>query len=145
MIGFLWNIVFGNIKGTAYQEVQQNARFALAKITQEIKKAAEINDPVLENYLSLAMTDASLNPTVIDIVDEKLRITYCSGCPDQKGPYNLTSGQAVVSYFQFIDRSYPDTPGTIQIEMTIKHINPANQTEYLASINLKSTVSLVVP
>ena len=42
MSGFFWNIIFGNIKETSYQEVQQNGRFALTKITQEIKKATGI-------------------------------------------------------------------------------------------------------
>jgi hypothetical protein len=61
--GLLWNIVFGNIKETAYQEVQQNGRFALTKINQEIKKAIGINSPSpgnSANSISLVMANPKL-------------------------------------------------------------------------------------
>ncbi|MCH8741572.1 hypothetical protein IH779_01600 [Patescibacteria group bacterium] len=141
MSGFLWNIIFGNIKETAYQEVQQNARFALTKITQETKKAAGINNPSPGNSapsLSLAMAASHLDPTVFDVVDGKLRITQGAS-----GPYALTSDQVIVSNLQFTNLSYPDTPGTVRAEMTIEHINPSARTEYAASINLISSISLV--
>jgi len=145
--GFLWDIILGSVKESSYQEVQQNARFALTKITQEIKKATGINNPSLPgssaDSLYLIMAAPHLNPTRFDLVDGKLRVTYCSDCPDQKGPFDLTSDQVIVSNVSFTNRSYPDTPGTVQIEMTINHINPTNRVEYLASINLKSTVSLI--
>lgn len=140
MIGFLWNIIFGDIKETAYQEVQQNARFALAKMTQEIKKATEINSPLPGNSadsLSLTMGVPHLNPTLLDVANGKLRINQGTG-----GPYELTSNQVIVSSLKFINLSYQDTPGTVRIEMTIDHVNPSSQTEYQASVSLKSTIAL---
>jgi len=138
MIGFLWNIIFGSLKETSYQEVQQNGRFALAKITQEAKKATGINSPLpgsSSNNLSLLM--AAGVTTTFDVVDGKLRIT-------QNGSSSyLTSDQVIVSNLQFTNLSYFDTPGTIRIEMTIDHINPGARTEYEASINLKSSITLV--
>jgi Tfp pilus assembly protein PilW len=139
--GFLWNIIFGNIKETSYQEVQQNGRFALTKINQEIKKAAGINSPPpagSANSLSLAMADASLNPTIFDAVDGKLKITQGTN-----GPYELTTDEVRVSNLLFTNLSYENTPGTVQVEMTIDHVNPSNRVEYQASINLNSTFSLV--
>ena len=139
MSGFFWNIIFGNIKETSYQEVQQNGRFALTKITQEIKKAIGINSPLpgfSSNTLSLAMADAS--STIFDLVDGRLRITQGS-----QGPFELTSDQVRVSNLLFTNLSYPNTPGTIRIEMTIEHLNPSGRMEYQASIELKTTVSLV--
>lgn len=142
MTGFLWNVIFGNVKETAYQEVQQNARFALAKITQETKKATGINSPLPgdspSNSLSLAMAASSLNPTVFDITGGKLIITQGAS-----GPYELTSDQVIVSNLQFTNLSYPDTPGTIRIEITIDHTNPGNRNEYEASVSLRSSISLV--
>ena len=83
--GFLWNILFGNIKETSYQEVQQNARFALTKITQETKKATGIISPLpgaTSSSLSLKMEASNLNPTVFDIdVYRKLIITQGGGIP----------------------------------------------------------------
>jgi len=139
MSGFFWNIIFGNIKETSYQEVQQNGRFALTKITQEIKKATGINSPLAgssSDTLSLAMADAL--PTIFDLVNGKLRITQGS-----QGPFELTSDEVRVSNLLFTNLSYPNTPGTIRIEMTIEHLNPSGRMEYQASIDLKTTVSLV--
>ena len=142
MTGFLWNVIFGNVKETAYQEVQQNGRFAISKITQETKKATGINNPLPGNppssSLSLAMADPNLNPIVFDVVNGKLRITQGT-----RGPFELTSNQVIVSSLQFTNLSYLDTPGTIRVEMTIDHINPGNRIEYQASINLISSISLV--
>ncbi|MFQ6049724.1 MAG: PilW family protein [Candidatus Paceibacterales bacterium] len=139
--GFLWDIIFGNIKETSYQEVQQNSRFVLVKITQEIKKATGINSPTpgtASTTLSLAMAATSTDPTVFDLVNEKLRITQSTS-----SPYEMTSNQVIVTNLQFTNLSYPDTPGTIRIEMTIDHINPGSRSEYEASASFKSTVSLV--
>lgn len=139
--GFLWNIIFGNIKETSHQEVQQNARFALTKITQEIKKSTEINNPrpagATSTTLSLKMADNS--STTFDVIEEKLRITQ--GSPPTS--YYLTSDQVTVSNLQFTNLTATNTPGTIRIEMVIEHINPGGRIEYEASIDLKSTVSLV--
>lgn len=139
--GFLWDIILGNVKETSWQEVQQNSRFALTKIGQEIKKATGVNSPLpgnSANSLSLIMADPNLNPTVFDIADGKLRITKGAS-----GPYEITSDQVIVSNLSFTNLSYQDTPGTIQIEMTTEHINPANRIEYFASIDLKLSVSLI--
>jgi len=140
--GFLWNIVFGNIKEAAFQEVQQNARFALTKITQEIKKAKGINSPLHgespTNSLSLIMADSNLDPTIFEVIDGKLRIRQGSAQPNE-----LISDQVIVSSLQFTNLSYEDTPGTIRIELTIDHLDPEGQSYYQASINLNSTVSLV--
>ena len=134
---FLWSIVLGNIKETAFQEVQQNGRFVITKISQEIKKATEINNLAL-NSLSLQMADPKLNPTIFDLSDGKLRITQGTN-----PSYYLTTDQVIVNSLQFTDLSYDDTPGIIQIKMEINHINPANRREYQALTNLESSVSLV--
>lgn len=141
VIGFLWNTVLGNIKESSYQEVQQNSRFALFKISQEIKKSTGINSPLpgdSASALSLAMASSTNNPTLIDVVDGQLRITKGGSEPQV-----LTSGLVKVTSLQFTNFSYPNTPGTIRVEIKAKHINPANRSEYIASISLKTTVSLV--
>ena len=145
MTGFLWNVILGNMKETAHIEVQQNGRFAIIKMTQEIKKATGIISPLLlppplniSDTLSLTLAADHLNPTVFDVVGGKLRITQGGS-----SPYELTSDQVIVSSLQFTNLSYLDTPGTIRIEMTIDHINPGARTEYEASSSLKSSITLV--
>jgi prepilin-type N-terminal cleavage/methylation domain-containing protein len=141
MVGFFWNIIFGNIKETSYQEVQQNGRFALTKMFQEIRKATKINAPSpgsSANFLSLAMTDPDLNPTVFRLKDGKLTISQ-GGNP----AIELTTDRVIVANLLFTNLSYEDTPGTIRIEIEISYLNPSGRSEYEASINLKSTVSLL--
>ena len=141
MTGFFWNIVFGSVKENSYQEIQQNGRFAMTKITQEIKKANEINNPLPGNsadFLSLAMANPDFNPTIFDLNEGELRITQGT-----TGSFELTTDRVIVSNLLFTNLSYPDTPGTIRIEMRINHLNPANRSEYEALIDFKSTVSLV--
>ena len=140
--GFLWNIIFGDIKASAYQEVQQNGSFALTKITQEAKKAIAVNSPLpgtTSTSLFLAMASSTLDPTIFDVAGGKLRISR--GSPPNS--HYLTSDQVVVTDFQFTNLSYQDTPGTIRIEMTLGHFNPGDRPEYQALIDFKSTVSLL--
>jgi len=140
--GFLWNIIFGSIKASAYQEVQQNGSFAMTKITQEIKKALDISSPlpgVTSNSLSLTMASSTLDPTIFDIAGGQLKIS--SGSPPDF--QYLTSRQVVVSNLQFSNLSYEGKPGTVRIEMTLEHLNPDGRSEYQARLDLKSTVSLL--
>jgi len=137
---FFLNTVSSNIKESSYQGVQQNGRFAMAKITQETKKAIGINSPApgsSSNSLSLVMSDSNLNPTVFNLSGGKLRITQGS-----VAPVELTADQVVVSSLQFTNLSYTGTPGTIRVEMSIENQNPANKTEYRASLDLKTSTSL---
>jgi len=138
---FFLNTVSSNIKESSYQEVQQNGRFVMTKIIQEVKKAIRINSPapgLSSGSLSLAMSEPNLNPTIIDLSGGKLRITQGS-----LAALDLTTDQVVVSNLQFTSLSYTGTPGTVRIEMTISNLNPANKIEYQASLDLKSSVSLL--
>jgi Tfp pilus assembly protein PilW len=141
MTNLFWNVILGGTKENSYQEVQQNGRFALLKMKQEIKKAVGINSPSSgssADSLSLAMTNPVLNPTVFDLNGGKLRITQGSSFPIE-----ITTDQVDVISLRFTNLSYLDTPGTIMVEMTIENLNPANRNEYQASIDLKTTISLV--
>lgn len=138
---FFWDIIFGNIKESAYREVQQNARFSMTKIGHEIKKAKSIISPSAgstSTSLSLEMVNPDFNPTVFDLSEGKLRITQ-GGNP----PIFLTTDRVVITNLVFTNLSYSGTPGTIRIEIEIEHKNPANRPEYEASIELKSTFSLL--
>jgi len=141
VIGFFLNMISSNIKENSYQEVQQNGRFAMTKISQEIKKAIGINIPApgsSSSSLSLVMANPSLNPTIFDISGSKLRITQGSSAPVE-----LTTDQVIVNNLQFTNLSYTGTPGTIRIEMIVNNLNPANKNEYQASLDLKTSTSLL--
>lgn len=137
---FGFEIIYGNIKSQAFREVQQNSRLAMEKISRSILDADEINNPTPGNSsssLSLVMQDLSLSPTVIEVVNEKLRITQGAS-----GPYELTNDRVKVTSLQFTNVSYTGTPGTIRVQMTIKHVNPNNLNQYEASLTTEDTISL---
>jgi len=140
--GFFWSIASGNIKENSYQEVQQNGRFVMTKITQEIKKAIGINSPApgsSVNSLSLIMSEPNLNPTIFDVSGGKLMMTQGASAPIE-----LTTDQIRVSNLQFTNLSYLNTPGTLRVEMTLENLNPSGKSEYQASLDLKTTVSLLI-
>ena len=140
VVNFAWNIIFGESKTSSWQEVQQNTRFTMERITQAVRSASGINSPSMGNSadsLSLAMANPDLNPTVFDLSGNKIRLSQGTS-----GPYELTSDELEVTNLNFTNLSYPDTSGTVRIEMTIKHKNPGEIMEYEASINIFSSVSL---
>ena len=140
-VNFGWEIIYGNVKSQAVREVQENARFVMEKITRTIEKASAINSPTPGNSassLSLEMADSDENPTVFELSDNKLQVTYGGS-----GVYELTNNRVRISNLQFTNLSYEDTPGTVKIEMTISHFNPGNLNQYEASSTLKSSASLM--
>lgn len=138
---FFWAAVFGNIKKSAFQEVQQNARFAMTKIGQEIKKAKSINSPLegsTSSSLSLEMANPDFDPTIFDLSEGKLRITQ-----GENPSVFLTTERVVVKNLIFTNLSYTQTPGIIRVEIEIEYKNPAKRPEYEASVQLKSSFSLL--
>ena len=140
VINFAWNIIYGKSKTSSWQEVQQNIRFTMERITQEVRSASGVNNIGIggsANSLSLEMADPDLNPTIFDVSGDKVRLTQGAS-----GPYELTTDELEVTNLNFTNLSYADTSGTIRIELTIEHKNPGGVIEYEASINMVSTVSL---
>lgn len=138
---FFWQILSLSIKENSYQEVQQNGSFAIMRLGQEIKKAESIISPSpgsTSSSLFLEMAEESLNPTVFDLFEGKLRITQGTSTP-----VFLTTDRVIVSNLIFTNLSYPGTPGTLRVEMEVEHSNPIGKIEYEASISLKSTFSLL--
>lgn len=139
IIGLTFNIIYGNVKRSSYQEIQQNARFALEKINRLIRESAGINSPVpgaSSDSLSLMMVDEAVNPTIIDLLNNQIRLRQ------SENVYSLTSDQVVVSGLEFTNLSYENTPGTIKTVFDIEYNNPDNRNEYQASLSLTSTMSL---
>ena len=137
---FTWSIIKGSVKAACRREIQQNGRLVMEKISREIKAASGINSPAVgesSDLLSLTMSDIDLNPTVFELSDNKVILIQGGD-----GPYLLTTDQVLVSHLEFTNLSYGDTPGTIRVELTLDYNNPGAQTEYQASIDLISTVSL---
>jgi len=140
IFNFGWEIIYGDAKSQAMREVQQNSRLAIEKITENILVASDINNPSpgnTSNSLSLSMQDLSLDPTIFEVVDNKLRVTQ-----GESGPRELTNNRVKITNLQFTNLSYTDTPGTVRVQIAIEHVNPNNLNQYEASLDTKDTISL---
>lgn len=122
------NIFYGKAKLSAIEEVSQNARMAMEKISERIRNAQSVNNPgqgISDQTLSLEMIDAQINPTVFDFYDGAIRIKE-----GVSSAVTITSSEVIVTNLQFHNISYPATPGTIRVQMTLKFNNPENKQEY---------------
>lgn len=94
------NVFFGKAKLGAIEEVSQNARFAMEKVARVVRDGQ----------------DSSI-------------FTLSDGTLLQSG-VAITTNEVTITDFQISDISYPNTPGTKRIQMTVKHNNPENRQEY---------------
>ena len=142
IIGFSLEIVRNRIKNEAMQAVEENARFALGRMVQELKEASSVNTGasvfgVHPGVLTLVMPQAWKNPTVYDVVGGKLRLTY--GTND---PVFVTSENLNVKKLKFYNYSVPGYPQNIKIDLTLEYINPEHSAEYSAETSMTTTVTL---
>lgn len=114
---FAWDVIYGRVKSYAQQEVNQNMRLASKRIIYEIRNASGINT-VSANSISLAMSDSSRNPTVIDLSGGRVRIGYgTSGSCPTTTPCSLTSNAVTVSALSFTN--FSSLPNSENIRFTI--------------------------
>lgn len=140
VVNFSWEVVYGDAKARAAREVQQGSRLAMEKISEAILGASGITSPITgasSTSLSLAMQNPDLNPTMIQLADGRLTIAQGG-----EGPYELTNNRISVTDFQVANVSYPDTPGTVKIQMTVGYLNPSNIDYLDAFLDSETSVSL---
>jgi len=147
VIAFVFVTFSLDVLGTAQkarvrQEVQDNLRFSMQRITQEIREANGLNvggsafgsHPGL---LSLSMDSGAENPTVFDVSGGVLRITQGAGAAQPLTDPNLT-----VSNLVFTNLSVTDRTTNIGINLTIEHPNPENIELFDVQLNLRSSATV---
>ncbi|KKR81113.1 MAG: hypothetical protein UU73_C0003G0013 [Candidatus Daviesbacteria bacterium GW2011_GWA1_41_61] len=102
LIPFAWNIIGTGVKSAAEQEVFSQARVVSERIKYEIRNATGINN-VTSSSISLAKSEASLNPTVIDFLAGKIRISQGGG-----GAVNLNSSDTNMTSLTFTNYTSAD-------------------------------------
>lgn len=121
MISFSWDAIYGGVRSSTEQEVNQNTRLAAKRILYEIRNASGVNI-VSGSTLNLSSSDSSRNPTVIDVSGGRLRIGYgASGPCPTSSPCYLTSNQVTVSNLIFTNLSsspYENIKFSITVEAT---------------------------
>ena len=111
-------------KSDATVSLQQSARFAMGRIEEEIRNAANVNGAgssfdVNLGVLSLATANPGTNPTIINVNNGTLQIKRGTG-----NAVPLISGAMRVVRLIFSSYSKPGTPGTIKIIMELAPIDP---------------------
>ena len=144
---FAWQIIDNKTKASAITEVQQNGRFIIEKLTQEIHQAMGINNnssfginlALPENagrFLSLAMRNRTNNPTVINVLNNFIRMSH-----GRQPYYQLSSNQVKVTNITF--KNYTTGKSSnIKIILTIEYLNPPQRQQYQASDTWQTTVEL---
>lgn len=125
---FSFQTIWGKARLTSMDEVSQNVRFVLEKMSLAIRNAQAINSPAAGTFataLSLKVLDLTKNPTIFDLSGGAVRISEGANPPE-----GLTSSEVEVANMKFSNISYTGTPGTIRIEMTVRFKNPSNRREF---------------
>jgi len=137
---FSLNVLEGQSKARVFQEVQQNARFGLEKISQEIRMADDLNagastfGTTSVGLLSLSHEEAAKDPTVFTIENEKLVIKQGSSATS-----TLTSDDVRVTNLVFTNYSITDRTKMIGARITVEHKNPDQVTTFNASTTITTS------
>lgn len=139
---FAFQISSGRMKTINYLELQENGRFLLQRIAQEIRNAegvsfVESTFGLNPGKLVLQKSELAKNPTIIEAKSNVLYIKQ--GTTDYRA---LTSDEVKVESLIFRKFSTAKTPENIQIEIILQHINPSGRTEFAASAKLTESVSV---
>lgn len=106
------------------RDVQQNARFAMERMMQEIRAAEGINlgGSTFGSHpgvLSLATSVPATNPTIFDVSGGVLRMTQ-----GVSAPVPLTSSGLSVTNLVFTNLSVNNRTTNVRVSLTVEHPNP---------------------
>ncbi len=125
---FLATLLEARVKNQVITEVEEQGAQAMEVMTQAARNAEAVNAPAPAGSaasLSLNVVTVANDPTVFDLSSGVLRMTEGAG-----SAVALTNDRVVVSSLAFQNLSRSDTPGTVQIQFTLTHINPEGRGEF---------------
>lgn len=122
-------------KATAVNEVEQEAARAVDIVTQLVRNAESVT--VNGSTISLTMPTAADSPTVITLAGGNITVSRGGNAARA-----VTSDTVTVSSFTVADRSYANTPGTIDMAMTVQANAAGNRAEFTYEATHHATVSL---
>jgi len=140
---FLSTVIKSRLKQQSMTEVESQGLQIMEQITRTIRSAETINSPTSgnnSNTLSLGMSNGSQNPTVFESSGSQIQITEGTG-----SPIALSNGRVNISNLDFKNLSRADTPGLIQVEFDLDHVNNSGRNEYTFSKSFSTSSSLRHP
>ena len=138
---FAWSIINSRTKAFAVQEVQQNGRFILEKITQAAHSARDITTPLIGspgNSLELVMNDVVQDPIIFSVNGGMLSMSE-GGAADRA----LHSNAVTISSISFTNMSLANGKSkNVKITITVENKNPENRIERAFSETFTTTIEL---
>lgn len=138
--GFIQMIFFARVKNQTIAEVEQQGMQVTQAITQAVRNASAINSPVVGasgSTLSIATYSGAKNPTLFDLSGSILQTKEGAGAY-----IPLTSSRVLVSGLSFRNLSLAGTPGTVQVQFTVTHVNAGNKNEFNYSKTFYATANI---
>lgn len=151
VIGFAWNIINARIKNEVYQEVEQNLRFGMEKITQAIREADDISTAdsifnVSPGKLTLEYPNKDMifdvSAKIINIGGQNVEIHKLRIKDGNNDPKDLTSNKVDIINFKLTNLTRGSEPKNIKIDLTIRHVNPTQNLKWAAEILSETTASI---
>lgn len=131
---FALDIIYGQVRANAEQEVSENIRIAGQRIQVEIRNAKDI---LSVTPTSLELDSGSLGITKIALVGDTIKITQ-GGVTS-----NLISSKVEATELLFSNLTSQDKSSkNIGLSLTIKHRNPFQRKEWEERQTLKTSVEL---
>lgn len=133
------NISSGKVKNDATAEVNDNVQITILEISSAIRNAKGLVTPENQGEISsvLIVTTAEDQRVTFDLAGGRLRVTENGGLPVE-----ITSAKVEVSNLVFSNLTRAGTQGNIRVQMKISRVNPTNISEFAASSEIDSSISL---
>lgn len=138
---FAISIINNRTKSFAIQEVEQNSRFMLEKITQAVRSARNIAAPAIgatDTTLELVISDGAKNPIIFALNGSSLSMTQGAG-----PTLDLHSGNVEVSNLTFTNLSLPNgKTRNLLVSFILSHRNPSGRQEWAFTDSFETTIEL---
>jgi len=125
-------------------EVSHNARFAIARLSADVRDADGVNTGASvfdtnPGTLSISMPTPALDPTVYSVSGGRLFVQQGTG-----PAVALTSSKTQVTEFTLDDVSVSGKTRAVRVHLTLKNINVGNLVEQEAVANIETTVRIPI-
>lgn len=129
-------------KATSVNEITHNARFAVARMTAEIRGATGVNvgsstfgsSP---GTLSLSMAAPAADPTIFTLTNGRLTVQQGAG-----SALPLTSDRVEVLEFQVDNVSVTGRTRAVRLHLRLRHVNAGELVEFDAEETVETTVRI---
>lgn len=125
VVNYALNFITIRTKSNVAQEVNDNLRLVMDRLSYEIRNATTLNS-VSATTLSVGTSETSRNPTVLSLINGQIFIKLGTGTSQP-----LTSDLVNISNLTFTNLSSGDTKSiNISYTITANYINSSGRSEY---------------